>query len=42
MSRTEASETGRRGRGRAARMAERAAPLADQIKPVRGGLEGGW
>ncbi len=31
----------RRSGGRAARRAERAAPLADNIRPVRGGMDGG-
>ena len=32
---------GRRSGGREARRAMRAAPLADDIRPVRAGLEGG-
>ncbi len=33
--------TGRRGRGRAARIAVRSAPLAEDLRPVRAGLAGG-
>ena len=36
-----APRRGRRAGGREARKALRAAPLADDIRPVRGGLEGG-
>ena len=32
----------RRRRGRTARVEERLAPLAEDIRPVRGGLAGGW
>ena len=32
----------RRSGGRAARVALRAAPLADEVRPVRPGLKGGW
>jgi len=38
---TDTTERGRRAGGRAARKAVRAAPLADHIRPVRAGLEGG-
>ncbi|MEO1197659.1 MAG: trimethylamine methyltransferase family protein [Pseudomonadota bacterium] len=38
---TPAAGRGRRSGGRSARVAMRAAPLADDIKPVRGGMEGG-
>ncbi len=38
---TEARATGRRRGGRAARQAERAAPLHDDLRPVRPGMEGG-
>ncbi|MCY4592929.1 MAG: trimethylamine methyltransferase family protein [Alphaproteobacteria bacterium] len=34
--------TPRRRRGRSARREERLAPLANDIRPVRGGLAGGW
>lgn len=34
--------TGRRSGGRSARIALRAAPLADDLRPIRPGLEGGW
>ena len=36
-----ADQRSRRSGGREARRAMRAAPLADDIRPVRGGLEGG-
>jgi len=38
---TDAAATGRRRGGRAARQAERAAPLSEALRPVRPGLEGG-
>lgn len=39
---THAETSSRRSGGRAARKALRAAPLADEIRPVRGGMSGGW
>ena len=38
----EVEKQGRRRGGRAARQAVRAAPLSEDIKPVRPGMEGGW
>jgi len=38
---SEKKPTRRRGGGRKARLAERAAPLAENLRPVRAGLEGG-
>ena len=38
----ESESTGRRRGGRAARQAERAAPLQEDMRPVRPGMEGGW
>ena len=38
----ETSATGRRSGGRSARIALRAAPLAEDLRPVRPGMEGGW
>ena len=37
-----AAESRRRRGGRSARVQERAAPLSEEIRPVRGGLAGGW
>ena len=36
-----AEQTSRRSGGREARRAMRAAPLADDVRPIRAGLEGG-
>jgi trimethylamine--corrinoid protein Co-methyltransferase len=38
----EARKRGRRRGGRAARQAERAAPLQEELRPVRPGMPGGW
>ncbi len=42
MNQAPATESRRRRGGRSARVSERAAPLAPDIQPVRGGLTGGW